>query len=117
VCEQLGREKGELAVALEIMRKEKCLVEVEKQLLANERNKLAERERALERRMKESHPQAESLALTYAHLLDVLPSSLDPLTNSQGLLLTAGTHPSRKNGRGNTKTCPWSRYQHCSRST
>lgn len=65
------REKQELAASLEIMRKEKALVEVEKQLLARERDKAVERERAMDRQMRERHPQAESLALTHAHLLGV----------------------------------------------
>lgn len=44
-------------------------LETERQLLTKERQGVAEWEREMERRMRESHPQAESLALTYAHLL------------------------------------------------
>jgi hypothetical protein len=69
--EREKREKQELAASLEIMRKEKALVEVEKQLLARERDTAVERERAMDRQMRERHPQAESLALTHAHLLGV----------------------------------------------
>jgi hypothetical protein len=69
--EREKREKQELAASLEIMRKEKALLEVEKQLLARERDKAVERERAMDRQMRERHPQAESLALTHAHLLGV----------------------------------------------
>jgi len=54
-------------------------LETERQLLTKERQGVAEWEREMERRMRESHPQAESLALTYAHLLGVRPlASLTP---------------------------------------